>query len=148
MEKNRETTFIVADFLHSVFLFGMLFGLLFGNDEATGNIGLEIYLLYLVEICIIASLVLEICGTFAKNLIAMIAALVLTAILFGLFVYYVWGCYVDPIPRGGAFFTSILLAVWNLARFTFQIKVIQSIHADAGWSPLLPQKTENGYQSI
>ena len=105
MEKNRETTFIVADFLHSVFLFGMLFGLLFGNDEATDIMGVEIYLIYLVEICIIASLVLEICGTFAKNLIAMIAALVLTAILFGLFVYYVWGCYVDPIPRGGAFFT-------------------------------------------
>ena len=108
------------------------------------------------------SVLFETLAAIMEHKICMIAVCVLTVILIGLSVFTsfvllttglidIWstsmqyGMYL-------AFFASI----WNLARFSFQINVIQwnrstnghSIHTEeTGYIPLLPQ-TVNGYQSI
>ena len=94
------------------------------------------WLLIILGIFIFAALGLETFGTIKKNRIAMIAGLVLTVILYGLFVFFSVLGLVLFVP----------LAVWNLFRLIFQIKVIQWIHDNRN-IPLLPQ-TSNGYQSI
>ena len=108
------------------------------------------------------SVLFETLAAIMEHKICMIAVCVLTVILIGLSVFTsfvllttglidIWstsmqyGMYL-------AFFASI----WNLARFSFQINVIQSIRStnghsihteETGYIPLLPQ-TVNGYQSI
>ena len=123
--------FIATDIIISVLLFGIL------------AIWCSLWLIIVLAVCICNSLGLETFGTIKKNRIAMIAAVVLTVILFGLFVFY------SAICSGfnfGAFIVCLILAIWNLARFIFQIKVIQWIRDNRN-IPLLPQ-TSNGYQSI
>ena len=126
--------FIATDIIISVLLFAIC--LYTTTLRRNGLFGLEHWVIIILAICSFAPLGLETFGTIKKNRIAMIAGLVLTVILFGLFVFI---SDLRHIP-------FVLLAVWNLFRFIFQIKVIQWIHDNRN-IPLLPQ-TSNGYQKI
>ena len=124
--------FIATDIIISV----VLLALCLYSTTFPVRFGFEPWLIIIPAICNFAPLGLETFGTIKKNRIAMIAGLVLTVILFGLFVF------ISDLRH----ISFVLLAVWNLFRFIFQIKVIQWIHDNRN-IPLLPQ-TSNGYQKI
>ena len=122
--------FIVTDIIISVLLFGILASPLASCDVR------PLWVIFALGFCIFTSLGIETFGTIKKKRNTMISELVLTVILFGLFVYL----------SATGLIPFVLLAVWNLFRFIFQIKVIQWIRDNRN-IPLLPQ-TSNGYQSI
>ena len=133
--------FIATDIIISVLLFAIC--LYTTTLRRNGLFGLEHWVIIILAICSFAPLGLETFGTIKKNRIAMIAGLVFTVILFGLFVFY--SAFFSGFNLA-AFIVCLILAIWNLARFIFQIKVIQWIRDNRN-IPLLPQ-TSNGYQKI